>query len=138
MSGRLHPVLARPARQVYIVGQSMRTVTKIICGMAVVAAAMAITVVSNPLRRSEERIGAWLQTQTPLGSSRESVIAYAEKKKWYDPLAQGSDGKTGAIYVRGELGDYRTIFVTSVTVFWEFDSRSRLETIRVWKTVDAP
>lgn len=115
----------------------MRVRTLIIYGVVVVAAVIVFVVASNPLRRSEESISAWLQAQTPLGSSRESVVAYAEKRKWYDSRAQGSDGKTGAIYIRGELGQYRTVFVTSVTVFWEFDSKSRLDKIRVWKTVDA-
>jgi hypothetical protein len=105
--------------------------------LIVLTASIGIASARNPLRRSEEQISTWLQEQTPLGSSREFVITYAEKKKWYDPRAQGSDGKTSENYVRGELGNYRTIFVTSVTVFWEFDSASRLVRVRVWKTVDA-
>jgi hypothetical protein len=109
----------------------------IVSGAAVAAAVIGFVIASNPLRRSEEGISAWLQTQTPLGSSRESVIAYAEKRSWYHAQAQGSDGKIRGPFVRGELGEYRTIFVTSVTVFWEFDAASRLERIRVSKTVDA-
>ena len=91
----------------------------------------------NPLRRSEERIGAWLEKQTPVGSSPAEVVAYAEKKGWTSLRNQGSDGRTHGEFVRGELGQYRTFFVTSVTVFWEFDSASKLRSIRVWKTVDA-
>ena len=115
----------------------MSTRTFIISGVIAVCGVIAVVFASNPLRRSEEGISVWLETQTPLGSSREAVIAYAQKKKWYDSYMQGSDGKTRGEFVRGELGEYRTIFVTSVTVFWEFNSASRLERIRVWKTVDA-
>jgi len=115
----------------------MRTKTLIVAGLIAAAAVIVIVMALNPLRRSEEKIGIWLQAQTPLGSSRESVIKYAERMNWYNPRAQGSDGKIRGPYVRGELGEYRTIFVTSVTVFWEFDSSSRLAGIRIWKTVDA-
>jgi hypothetical protein len=115
----------------------MRARAFIISAVTVVCAITVAGCALNPLRRSEEGIAAWLEAQTPLGTSRESVVSYAEKKKWFNPRLQGSDGKTRGDYVRGEIGEYRTIFVTSVTVFWEFDSTSRLERIRVWKTVDA-
>jgi hypothetical protein len=104
---------------------------------AIVVAIVGFIAASSPLRKSEDDIRAWLETQTPIGSSLESVISYAQKQKWYDARAQGSDGETGPIYVRGELGEYGLVFATSVTVFWEFDSMSRLERIRIWKTVDA-
>lgn len=92
---------------------------------------------TNPLRRSEEKISTWLEAQTPLGSSPAEVLAYAKKKNWLALRNQGSDGQTHGEFIRGELGEYRTLFVTSVTVFWEFDAASKLQRIRVWKTVDA-
>jgi len=60
-----------------------------------------------------------------------------EKREWYNPNSQGSDGKTKGAYLRGTIGEYRNLFVTSVTVFWEFDDDLRLRQIRVWKTTDS-
>ena len=34
------------------------------------------------------------------------------------------------------IGEYRTIFTTSVTVFWGFDENSKLIDIYVWKVND--
>ena len=103
----------------------------------VILCAWLVVVASNPLRRSEHSVSQWLQKQTPLGSSVDDVRVYAEKKGWFATWAQGSDGRTRGKFIRGELGSYRTIvFATFVTVFWEFDSQSKLERIRIWKTVD--
>lgn len=107
----------------------------LICGALVV---IGVVAASNPLRRSEEKIAIWLQAQTPLGSSPAEVIAYAQERKWYHPDHQGSDGRTQGEYVRGELGEYWSVpFMTYVTVFWEFDSSSRLVRVRIWKTTDS-
>jgi len=92
---------------------------------------------TNPLRWSEKRIRTYIEKQTPIGSSYESVLAYIEKREWYDSRFQGSDGETKGVYLRGEIGRYRVLFETYVTVFWEFDSDLYLEQIRVWKTINA-
>ena len=115
----------------------MRKQIPLITAITLVLLGIAIMVASNTLRQSEQDIAAWLEQQTPRGSSHAEVLAHVEKMGWYDYQFQGSDDHTRSPYIRGHLGDYRTIFVTSVTVFWEFDSETRLESIRVWKTVDA-
>ena len=99
--------------------------------------ALAGCVTSNPLRRSETSIRQWLEKTTPLGSSLTDVRATATQHGWYDANSQGSDGHTTGTYIRGELGDYHGFpFMTSVTVFWEFDAGNRLANIRIWKTTD--
>jgi hypothetical protein len=117
--------------------EAVRKRTIVFGGIIAAIITVVAILAANPLRRSEEKIGVWLEAQTPLGSSPAEVIAYAQKKNWPVKRNQGSDGRTRGEFVRGEVGEYRTVFVTSVTVFWEFDSTSRLEKIRVWKTVDA-
>lgn len=97
--------------------------------------ALAVFVSASPLRRPESSIQSWVEKETPLGSSLAEVQAEATRRGWYDPRTQGSDGRTSGTYLRGLLGEYRgLLFVTSVTVFWEFDSNNRLANIRIWKT----
>lgn len=115
----------------------MRKAFLVPTALAVCVVSVIVLVAANPLRRSEESIAAWLQAQTPLGSSRESVVAYAKEHGWIKPTFRRSDGMTSDGTIEGELGEYRSPFVTSVTAFWEFDSESRLARIRVWKTTDA-
>ena len=110
---------------------------KIVVVATLCLVAVAVFLVSNPLRRSEASIRGWLEKSTPLGSSLAEVQSVATRHGWYDPQFQGSDGHTTGTYIRGELGDYQGLpFRTSVTVFWEFDSSNRLTDIRIWKTTD--
>jgi hypothetical protein len=109
----------------------------IVLGIIVLLGIFASNIALNPLRRSAPSIRQWLEKTTPLGSTLAEVEATATKRGWYDSNLQGSDGKTKGTYLRGELGHYREIFTTSVTVFWEFDSSDRLVNIRIWKTMDA-
>lgn len=109
----------------------------IIAAMAV-AALLCVAWFSNPLRRPDASIRAWLLKRTPLGVSSEEVRGVAERHGWScSDMQQGSDGRTSGPYLRGELGEYWSVpFYTSVTVFWSFDSSNRLTDLRIWKTTD--
>lgn len=92
---------------------------------------------SNPLRRPEQSIRNWLEKTTPLGSSLTEVRVTASQPGWYDARFQGNDGCSTDNYIRGELGEYQGLpFITSVSVFWEFDENDQLANIRIWKNRD--
>ena len=99
---------------------------------------IAVWWIANPVYRSEVYVQAWLLSQTPIGTKRFDAQDFAQKRNWFNPSHQGSDGHTSSDYIRGELGCYGVVFATCVTAFWEFDSNQRLSGIRVWKTTDAP
>jgi len=110
----------------------------LLCGVGIVSVIVTLVLFSNPLRKSNSNIQAWLQEKTPLGMSYLEVKKEIEIEGWFNPNSQGSDGKTPKIYLRGELGRYLSVpFFTYVTVFWEFDQDNRLRNIRIWKTTDA-
>ena len=110
---------------------------RFIIGIILLIAALVGCAAFNPLRRSEPSIRHWLEKTTPLGGTIDQIRAIAIQHGWYNANSQGSDGYTTGTYIRGELGDYQGIpFVTSVTVFWEFDANNRLSNIRIWKTTD--
>jgi hypothetical protein len=111
---------------------------KLIIAFVVCVVAFVAYLASNPLRWSEPSVRHWLEKTTPLGSSFSDVQAIATHRGWYDARYQGGDGHTTGTYLRGELGDYYSPLVTSVTVFWEFDASNRLSNFQIWKTTDAP
>ena len=39
--------------------------------------------------------------------------------------------------IRSYIGEYRFVFITSVTVLWGFDKNEKLIDIMVWKEVDS-
>ena len=117
-----------------------------------------ISVFSNPLRWSDERIRAYMLKRTPVGTNMEDVINIIEKnKKWKIDtisnnggymLQHGSPtfvtpynidfgGAIGTQSIRANLGEYRNIFVTDVLVFFGFDENSRLVDLHVRKDIDA-
>lgn len=102
---------------------------------------------ANPLTRSEEKIKENLLKSTPIGTKMEDVVKFIEsEKKWkidYISYEQGfwhqriyPNRTVGKKSIRAELGEYRFVFATSVTVFWGFDENSKLIDIWVWKTTD--
>jgi len=121
---------------------------------------MAI-LLSNPLRRSEDRIRANMLKLTPIGTSMEDVIKVVEgNEKWkintvrdYGyllvngvpsfPYFSPIEEKEYDYHLIGEksmcvyLGEYRTIFITSVEVYYAFDEDSKLIDIAVKKDMDA-
>lgn len=86
----------------------------------------------------------------------EEVIKIIEsKKKWeidyisneYGYRRPGAadpvDAALGRVTVIGEksisvfIGEYRNLFITSVTVFWGFNKNSKLVGVHVWKVEDS-
>jgi hypothetical protein len=94
-------------------------------------------------------IASYLKRQTPLGTSRPSVIGWlkthiASAKPFvadvpvpansaYPPSRVG-----GASFVTAEIASYRFPFATSVEAFYMFDDRGNLTDISVRRTIDAP
>ena len=123
-----------------------------ICIMMVIVAVIA----SDPLRRSNTHIREQVLKITPIGTNMENVIEIIENNdKWeienvyygsdytnQKPLSpelptesEGSPTWDKSILVLG--GEYRTIFITSVTIFWEFDEDSKLIEINIRAYIDA-
>jgi hypothetical protein len=119
----------------------------------------AAIIISNPLRRSEERIRADLLSQMPIGGSMDEVIAVIEKN---DRWSINHISKTGGVFmlngrpgepshfldpddernigkqrIRVHLGYYRTIFITDVLAFFAFDADGYLIEIAIRKDTDA-
>ena len=106
---------------------------------AILAVAVVVVMASNPLRRSDALVRAWLLEELPLGSSSERVRAVAKARGWFDPFRQRGDGACYGPYIRGELGRYRTggthVYVSAI---WEFDSSNRLTHVRIRKNPKRP
>jgi hypothetical protein len=111
---------------------------------------MAVMIVlSNPHRKSEERIRKAMLELTPIGTSMENVIKLIEShKKWkikktsyehgYGIDKWGTPGENRNIYIgvksiKVYLGCYGIIINTSVTVYWGFDEDGNLIDIAVRK-----
>jgi len=127
----------------------------VICALlAIVLVAISISL-SNPLRRSQEKIKESILELTPIGMGMDDVLKVIENnKRWeiryvrYDfgyrrpgipdpaDVALGRGTYIGEKSIRVFLGDYRNIFITSVTVFWGFDENSKLIDVYVWKDAD--
>ena len=109
---------------------------------------LAIIIFSNPLRRSEEYIQSEILKLTPIGTSMEDVIKVVEsKKKW--KVWQGDDYKQWSsvsdfyknhiIEIKSMeilIGEYWTIFKTSVRVELNFDEDFNLIDVTAKKDTD--
>jgi len=104
---------------------------------------------SNPLRRSEERIREDILALTPIGSSMEDVIEVIDSNEWWNWFGNINhysgfssadrttpNARVGEQSIRILLGEYRNIFITSVVAFWGFDEDGYLIDIRIRKDVD--
>ena len=124
--------------------------------LSVIVLILAIIVLLNPLRRSQEYIKNDILKLTPMGTSMEDVIEIIERKRqWeidyisYDhgyrkpgkpehsDIALGRETIVGEKSIRVFVGEYRNIFITSVTVFFGFDKDSKLIEIYVWQDKDS-
>ena len=124
--------------------------------LSAIALVIAIIILSNPLRRSEETIRDRLLELTPIGMSMEDVIKVIESNKsWQivsishkfgyvrpgppDPADYASGKMTiiGEKSIRVSLGEYRGFWLVSVTAFWGFDKDANLIDVYVWKVGDA-
>jgi hypothetical protein len=95
---------------------------------------------------SEDRIEAYLRTQTPLGSSQLRVTqwlsshgvpseiheAVVEPNSHYPPTKIG-----GASFINESIARYRIVFRTDIEAFYIFDSSGNLVDLHVRRTVDA-
>jgi len=112
---------------------------------------------SNPMRRSEGHIGKNILKLTPIGTSMEEVLEYAEKKGWeiwyvsyefgflkqygYWTLEEHSDNvNIGEKSIGVVASRYKTYFFidTVVKIFWGFDENSKLIEISVSKEFNVP
>lgn len=123
-----------------------KSIKLIILGLLIVFGVAIL--ITNPLLRSEENIRERLLESTPIGTNMGDVIKFIENnKKWkIDQISYEHGFNHQGIYpsrevgeksIRVELGDYRFVLETSVTVFWGFNKNSELIDIWVWKTVDS-
>ena len=106
----------------------------------------------NPLRRSQEHIQEHILNLTPIGMSMEDVIKIIDGKEKWKVWNIKSDGNWNSVPLDYEdfksisierksikvlIGEYRTIFVTSVIIHWKFDENLKLIDITVSKDTDS-
>ena len=119
-------------------------------GLVLIAVGVyAISYLTNPLKRSEERIRYDILALTPIGSSIEDVIGTIENNESWEwsghinryhgfPADANNNVRVGEQSIRVTIGRYQGInrfpYVTHVVVFWGFDESSKLIDIRVWKS----
>lgn len=123
----------------------MHTLQKI--GIAVVFVGIistSVALLSNPLRRSDENVRAWLLESVPVGSAEDHLMAVATQKGWrvnsvWDGYRPHSDwgGIDGARIAWVYLGGYRNIFCTDLDSFWAFDESGRLIDVKTRRMTDA-
>ena len=99
------------------------------------------------LRHDDQAIESKLRSLTPLGSTELQVLSYLEKEGlkpqpiWRGEIKPGSQyihsTVPGRSFFRVLVGEYRNIFVTSVSAFYIFDQNQRLVEIGVRKETDA-
>ena len=127
---------------------------KIIIGVLLILFAIIVTavimVLSNPLRRSAERIRDDMLELTPIGMSMEDVLEIIESNdRWEIKFVSHDFGfyrqepneprrTIGRQSIRAYTGRYRNLpfvlwDVIVVDVFWGFDENSELIDIWVWK-----
>jgi len=115
--------------------------------LAVLVIALGLYVINcltNPLRQSEEQIREDILAHTPIGSSVEEVIRVIEGNEDWDWIGRvdqvgfptGTGSHIGEQSIHVFKGQYGSVFMTNVSVFWGFDENLDLIDIRVRKTVD--
>ena len=118
----------------------MRRIYFMLVGGIAVAVLVTAWLASNPLRRSDASVRAWLLIKTPLGSRCADVRAVLEHHGWQDDRIQQTLPRPAADpFLGGEVGSYQGFpWHTSVRAFWEFDSSDRLVDIRIQRILDSP
>ena len=88
---------------------------------------------SNPLRRSDASVRAWVLKRTPLGMSSEQVRTTAETHGWLRLTRfVGTYSFKYSSDIQGELGHYWSLPLdTYVSVFWLFGGRNTNNTNRL-------
>lgn len=121
---------------------------KIVRGLMVAGSCILASCANTDLRLPGTAIEERLKVMTPLGTPHTVVVAELQNKKYkvaqivhahvsplssYPPTSLDGEG-----FIRVELGEYRTIFITSVEAFFIFDLGDNLIDVKVRKTTDAP
>lgn len=99
------------------------------------------------LRMPEGVLTAYLSHATPIGSTEEDVIAYANRSgceadgPYRNELLPSSDypknSSGGSSWATCAMGEYGLIFETAVEVFYIFDENGRLKEITIRKTTNS-
>jgi len=117
---------------------------KIIIISGVVIIAFTEWFYSHSLLRPEQSIRASLLKQTPLGSEKAEVQAFAQKRGWLradSPETRVTEYASGSgievTISSGTLGHYRIPFSTLVVANWKFDTSNHLVDITVGKASDS-
>ena len=95
---------------------------------------------SNPLRRSDVGLRAWLLTFTPVGTSEKDVFAFLKDRGWNDDRYQRTwPAPAAKPFLGGRLGGYAGFpWYVWVDAFWEIDVDGKLSDIRIQRTYDSP
>lgn len=112
---------------------------------------IGIVILSNPLRKSPEKLRLEMLKKTPIGMQLDEVEKIARTMGEHTTVSLttgfpkqeiGDKRIVGVKSIRTDIGDYWAIpplpMITSVTYFWGFDENGKLIDIWVWKTTDAP
>ena len=128
-----------------------KIITYVLVVLAIIIMIIIVIALANPLRKSQEQITKDILKLTPIGTDIKDVVHVIEtNEKWEwsghinpngflkQPAPPEPRTTVGTQSIRVLIGDYRNIFVTSVTVFWGFDENSKLVDVWVWKNTDLP
>ena len=121
---------------------------------------VVMSLLLNPLYRSEESIRKTLLRITPLGTDMEKALKVIKRKvqwnvsyidyehgyfaqRWSKEaeehyLTTGEPLVIGVMSIEVYLGGYWAFFITDVTAFWGFDESGKLIDICVAKDTDSP
>jgi hypothetical protein len=121
-----------------LVGAILKLVISILIAIAVGTLIFAIA--SNPLRKSDADVRAWLLAKTPLSSSSNDVRSAIEKRGWYTDGYRTTQPRPATDpFIAGDLGGYHGLpWYVFVSAFWEFDGSNRLAGIRIQRIIDSP
>jgi hypothetical protein len=110
----------------------------------IAVASVASVVLSNPLRRSETSVHAYLLERVPPGSTLDTLRdvsahqGWRINSTWERGLHSDWGGIDGATVAWIYLGGYRNLFRRDLDSFWAFDEHGKLIDVRVRRMTDAP
>ena len=112
--------------------------------MLIVGILIIIAILSNPLRRSEEKIRAMVLKEIPVGTKIDDAIEIINNTRWkIDRISEGygyekniNETQVYNKQMTVHLGSYRNVFVTDVVVFLRFSEKGDLIDVTVRKDVD--
>jgi hypothetical protein len=96
---------------------------------------VVVTFESNPLRRSDEEIRKSILQKTPIGSSRQQVMAVIAKEPWIGHegyIGVGEPPSEGITLYGAELGSHWGLLgPCHAHAYWSFDAADRLVAVHV-------